>query len=152
MMENRSGNLNEESPPELYVNLFGKLRTPWRNLFKEIKDVEKKSPTALWILELAQQRLADVDNGRKYPSERLFFMDNFHTWHTFAKALKIMTNGTSKVYGTAKFTNVDAKNCKDITMAISLINTNIEAHGCWFKHLTHTHNLRNYNASTQKCN
>jgi len=90
-------------------------------LFKGIKDVEKKSPTVLWILQLAQQRLVDVDNGRKYPKERLFFIDDFYTRHTFAKALKIMTNDISKVYGTVKFTDVDATNCKGTGMCISLI-------------------------------
>ena len=51
--------------------------------------IDEGSPSALWILQMAQQTKAARDPSGK----RVFFCDNFYTGHTLASELKNITDG-----------------------------------------------------------
>ena len=129
MSDNWAGNYTGESGPKSYTALFCKLWTPYKKLFEKLKNVDKNSSTALWVLQLAHQRLLDDEGKRDYPCKRVFFMDNYYTRHTFANALAKITDGTSRVCGTIKFTNVDSTNRVYVRKGIAQLKN--APRGCW---------------------
>ena len=111
MHDNRSGNFLDEIPAEAYCSIYPELRTLYNKGIKNSTLIDEKSPTALWILQLAQQ-------VKSHSSKRVFFMDNFYTHHTLASVLKHVTDDKARVIGTIKFTNVDGTNRKFLKIAI----------------------------------
>ena len=80
-------------------------------------------------------------------------MDNYYTRHTFANALAKITDGTSRVCGTIKFTNVDSTNRVYVRKGIAQLKN--APRGCWL--LVRAYNphpnltdLRNKHNSEQK--
>ena len=61
VMNNGRGNFESDSIAERFVNAFSKMKTPYHRRFKEGDRVEPTSPTALWVLQLAQQYKLNPD-------------------------------------------------------------------------------------------
>ena len=93
------------------------MRTPFNKIIGESDIVDKDSPTALWILQMAYQSKLYPDPSGK----RVFFTDNFYTHHTLAKELQAITDNEAKLIGTLKFTNVDATNRRYLSEAIAMM-------------------------------
>lgn len=115
MFDNGSGNTTGISRAQAYVSAFRELRTPYEKQFGQSScAVDKNSPSALWILQLAHQVKCDDASCAK----RVIFTDNFYTRHNLAKELYDITDGKMFLIGTVKFTNVDAINRIYLSKAI----------------------------------
>ena len=111
--DNCSGNTTAISPPEAYCRLHRELRTPYNKVFHNQKDVEKDSPSALWVLMMAHQtKVSKATSGKR------LFSDKYYTRHVLAKCLKNMTDGEARIIGMVKYTNVDSTNRFHLTEAI----------------------------------
>lgn len=149
IIDNRSGNTTGETGPEAFTRLFRDLRTPYNNVIVNSNMIDKDSPTALWILQMAQQTKQFPDPSGK----RLFFTDNFYTRHTLAEVLKRITDGEARLCGTVKFSNVDATNRHYLTTAIALMKDSTR--GDWklvraYNKLPDLEKLKRQHAALQK--
>ena len=93
------------------------MRKQFNNTLRKSDIVDKDSPRALWILQMAYQTKVYPDPSGK----RVFFTDNFYTRHTLAKELKGITDNEARLIGTVKFTNVDSTNCRFLSEAMSMM-------------------------------
>lgn len=114
MVNNGSGNTTSISQVEDYCRIHRELRTPCNKTFDDKSEIDKDSPSALWVLMMAHQTKTLPDPSGK----RIFFSDNFYTRHILASSLKKITDGEARLIGTVKFTNVDATNRKYLSNAI----------------------------------
>lgn len=117
IVDNRSGNHCRENGPESFCRVFREMRTPYNNFLRLSNMVDEGSPSALWILQMAQQTKIVRDPSGK----RVFFCDNFYTRHTLASELKRITDGEARLCGTVKFTNVDSTNRPNLAQGISML-------------------------------
>lgn len=126
MFDNGSGNSTGISRPQAFVSVFRDMRLAYLKHFGRPDClVDINSPTALWILQVAQQVKMDDATCKK----RVLFTDNFYTRHTMAKELNTYTDGKVFLVGTVKFTNVDAINRIYLSMAIQEMKN--EPRGTW---------------------
>ena len=84
IVNNGSGNTTSISPGEDYCHVHRHLRTPFNSVFDNQQEIDKNSPSALWVLQMAHQTKTWPDPSGK----RIFFTDNFYTRHTLASSLK----------------------------------------------------------------
>jgi Transposase IS4 len=124
LLDNHSGNKTGVIGVDAYCMLHKCMKTLYDQLLCNNKDIEKGSPTALWIMMMAHQTKIFCDQSNR----QVFFMD-YYTQHILARALKFVTQGEARVVGTSKFTNVDATNRPFLTKAIASMKN--EKHGTW---------------------
>jgi len=117
IVDNRAGNKTGESGPEAFCRVHREMKAKYNKTLGKSDIVDKDSPTALWILQMAHQTKLYPDPSGK----RVFFTDNYYTRHTLAKELKAITDNEARLCGTVKFTNVDSINRAHLTEAISLM-------------------------------
>ena len=55
IVNNGSGNTTGITPGENYCHVYRELRTPFNNIFDDEPDVDKNSPSTLWVLMMARQ-------------------------------------------------------------------------------------------------
>ena len=110
----RSDNTVDEYGPEAFCRALHDMRTPYNKILGNSDLVDKDSPSALWILQMAQQTKLHPDPSGK----GVFFTDNFYTRHVLATELKNKTDGEARLCGTVKFTKVDATNRTHLVKAI----------------------------------
>lgn len=89
MVDNRSEKTTGETGSIAYCRWYRDMRTPFNKLLVSTNTVDKDSPTALWILQLAHQTELYPDPTGK----RVSFTDTFYTRHTLATDLKKMLMG-----------------------------------------------------------
>ena len=93
IFDNRFGNSSVISPPEEFCRLHREMRTPYSNIICDSKSIDRDSPTALWIFQMAYQtKMCQDPNGK-----RVFFTDNFNTRHILEKLLKDITDGEARI-------------------------------------------------------
>jgi Transposase IS4 len=117
IVDSSAGNNTGESGAETFCQVHQEMRKPFNNTLGKSDIVNKDSPTALWILQMAYQTKMYPDPSGK----RVFFTDNFHTCHTLAKELKGITDNEARVIRTEKFTNVDSTNRRLLSEAMSMM-------------------------------
>ena len=125
IVDNRSGNTSGESGAEAFCRVHREMRTPYNRVLGNCTFIEKNSPTAMWILQMAHQTKTYQDPS----GSRVFFMDNFYTRHTLAQGLKQMTDGEAKIIGTVKFTNIDSTNRRYVAEGVTKLKDC--ARGSW---------------------
>lgn len=120
LYDNRAGNKTGIPAAIDYCRIFRSLRTPYNNVFHPDLNlkIEKDSPSALWMLQMAHQTKAFPDPSGK----RIFFTDNFYTRHNLAHSLKVITDGEARMIGTVRFSNVDCTNRYFLQKAIEDID------------------------------
>lgn len=74
IMDNRSRNTTGETAPEAFTRLFRDLRTPYNNVIVNSNAIDKDLPTALWILQMAQQTKLHPDPSKKKFFSRTIFI------------------------------------------------------------------------------
>ena len=78
LFDNWSGNTTSISPPEACCRLHREMRTPFNRVFDSQNDVEKDSPSALWVLMMAHQtKSAKKPLGKRYFSLIISIQDIF---------------------------------------------------------------------------
>ena len=117
MLDSRSGNSSGESAPQACCRIRRELRTPHNKALGDSNLVEKDSPTALWILQMAHLTKLLPDPSGK----RAFFTDNFRARRALAKELKKMTGNEARLCGAVRFENVGAANRGRLAEAISIM-------------------------------
>jgi hypothetical protein len=76
--DNRSGNTGEESGPEAFCKAHRGMRTPYNKILGQSDMVDKDSPSALWILQMAQQTKLHPDpSGKEFSLQIMFILDMF---------------------------------------------------------------------------
>ena len=97
-----SGNSTEISSAINYTRLFPLLETPM-NIAVSRSNINMNDATALWAAMLSHQT-----KSYQSPTEhRVVVCDNFYTRHSFAKLLKLLTDGEIRILGTMRFNYVD---------------------------------------------
>jgi hypothetical protein len=125
------------------------MRKPFNNILGKSDIVDKDSPTALWILQMAYQT-------KIYPhpsGKRVFFTDNFYTCHTLAKELKGIADNEARMIGTVKFTNVDSTNQRFLSEAMSMMKDTPRGSWCLvcaYDKISNLEKLRRQHVSAKK--
>lgn len=128
---NGTGVSLEMKAVDRYLKRFPKLRTPYRNVFgpngiAKRYGIDKLSSTALWTLMLAMQEHLRRANGEH---KRVIFCDNYYTRHSFASALKIISDGKIRMIGTVRGNFIGKDNSQNVKRAVERLSN--AARGSW---------------------
>jgi hypothetical protein len=119
--DNRVGNKTGVCGAVDYTRVFCVLRKPYNVLLSNPENkikIEKDSPTALWLLQMAHQTKSYPDPSGRH----VFFTDNFYSRHPLAHALRVMTDGRARMIGTIRMSLVDLTNRYWLEQAVDLIS------------------------------